>query len=259
MTSLLTMAGSALSCSVDPHHGARLSSLIVNNHELLVQPGVDTSPMGWGAYPMAPWAGRVRNGVFAHNGVSHRLHRNKDPHAIHGTVFDVPWNIIETGAHNMVLTAQLGEHWPLGGQVEHRISVFYNIVECRLTVVADVQSMPVQVGWHPWFVRPVTLTSSFSKMFLRDTTGIPTGHTVTPTPPPWDDCFTDARTSPVLNFANGVTVTVESDCDYWVIYDEPDHAICVEPQSGPPDGFTLAPHVIKPHESFTRYMRLRIS
>ena|GEM_PF-3110681 len=25
-----------------------MCSLIVNNHELLVQPGVDTSPMGWG-------------------------------------------------------------------------------------------------------------------------------------------------------------------------------------------------------------------
>jgi aldose 1-epimerase len=32
------------------------------------------------------------------------------------------------------------------------------------------------------------------------------------------------------------------------VFDEPEHAICVEPQTGPPDAFTLDPVVVRPGE-----------
>jgi aldose 1-epimerase len=35
-------------------------------------------------------------------------------------------------------------------------------------------------------------------------------------------------------------VSIESDCDYWVVFDMPAHATCVEPQSATPDAFNLA-------------------
>ncbi len=253
---------STITCVVDANHGARLSSLVVNNYELLVQADAETKssdPLSWGAYPMAPWAGRVRNGAFTHDGTTHQLRLNKEPHAIHGTVFDKSWAITSATSTSVILTTYLGEHWPLGGDIEHRVSLRENILECQLTVTAGASSMPVQVGWHPWFVRPVTLTCAFGKMFVRDDHGIPTGETISPTPPPWDDCFTATRTSPLLNFGNGTAVTIESDCEYCVIYDEPDNAVCVEPQSGTPDGFNLAPQVIQPWQSLTRRMRLVIS
>jgi galactose mutarotase-like enzyme len=31
-----------------------------------------------------------------------------------------------------------------------------------------------------------------------------------------------------------------------VVFDEPEHAICVEPQSHPPDAFNLGPEVARP-------------
>lgn len=40
-------------------------------------------------------------------------------------------------------------------------------------------------------------------------------------------------------------VPVELDVDHWVLY-TPDHAVCVEPQTGPPDGTHLEPHVVEP-------------
>jgi galactose mutarotase-like enzyme len=36
----------------------------------------------------------------------------------------------------------------------------------------------------------------------------------------------------------------------------PKHALCVEPQSGPPDGFTLAPLVVTPASPLRRTMKL---
>ncbi|MFM7536536.1 MAG: aldose epimerase, partial [Acidimicrobiales bacterium] len=51
---------------------------------------------------------------------------------------------------------------------------------------------------------------------------------------------------PVLHWPDGCAVTISSSCDHWVIYDEPTHALCVEPQSGPPDAITLAPVLAEP-------------
>ena len=62
--------------------------------------------------------------------------------------------------------------------------------------------------------------------------------------------------TPTIVFADDARITMVSDCDHWVIYDMPKHALCVEPQSGPPDGFTLAPHVVAPQSPLRRTMKL---
>ena len=51
-------------------------------------------------------------------------------------------------------------------------------------------------------------------------------------------------------------VQVESDCDHWVVYDEPADATCVEPQSGPPDAFNLVHHVVTPATPLRRTMTI---
>jgi aldose 1-epimerase len=126
---------------------------------------------------------------------------------------------------------------------------------CTLEVMTS-ESMPAQVGWHPWFVRPARLDVNFAEMYVRDADYIATTQRITPPPGPWDDCFTGARRSPAVIFDDGVRITVESDCDHWVIYDMPTHALCVEPQSGPPDGFTLRPQVVTATQPLRRTMTL---
>ena len=56
---------------IDPSQGGRLASLQVFDHELLVTSA--PSPLHWGSYPMAPWAGRVRHGRFSHDGREYQL------------------------------------------------------------------------------------------------------------------------------------------------------------------------------------------
>jgi hypothetical protein len=73
----------------------------------------------------------------------------------------------------------------------------------------------------------------------RGTDGLPTGLR-TPVPPrPWDDCFGGVAEPPVLTWPGGPSVTLSAATDTWVVFDERDHAVCVEPQTAPPDAFNL--------------------
>jgi aldose 1-epimerase len=35
----------------------------------------------------------------------------------------------------------------------------------------------------------------------------------------------------------GAEVSISSECEYWVVYDMPEYATCVEPQTALPDAF----------------------
>ena len=85
-----------------------------------------------------------------------------------------------------------------------------------------------------------------AELYRRDDDGIPDG-TLVPAPAgPWDDCFTDLRRSPVLRWPGVLELTLDSDCRDWVVYTVPTEAICVEPQTAPPDALNLEPTVVEP-------------
>ena len=70
----------------------------------------------------------------------------------------------------------------------------------------------------------------------RGDDGLPTGRLVDPAPGPWDDCFSLAG-RPVLTWPGAVRATLGGDAAWWVVYTEPEHAVCVEPQTAPPDAW----------------------
>jgi aldose 1-epimerase len=248
-------------CVVSAPDGGRLASLRVGALDLLVgrpdDPALDPEmePMTWGCFPMAPWAGRVRRGEFRFDGSTYALPRNLPPHAIHGTAFVRPWHVVASDQRSVSMTCALGSPWPLGGVATQHIELATDHVLCQLLVTAEEHSMPAQVGWHPWFTKPLSATPAFASMYRRDAEGVPTGELVSPPPGPWDDCFM-GPIGPVELQYDGLVVDVETDCDHWVVYDEPRHATCIEPQSGPPDGFTIAPHILGPGESLSRWMKI---
>jgi aldose 1-epimerase len=81
-------------------------------------------------------------------------------------------------------------------------------------------------------------------MYPRDHRGIPTLPLSSPTEGPWDDCFVNRE--PVRIRLAGQQLSLTSSCDHWQVYDEPAHATCIEPQSGPPDAFNLDPEILEP-------------
>ncbi len=249
---------------ISPVDGGRIASLNVGGRDLLVTGDSATDPLLWGCYPMVPFAGRVRNGRFTFGGQQRQLHRNLGPHAIHGTGFTSAWEILDAGFDHIELQCALD--WGFGGSAHQHILLTDEALVCVLSVLAGGEAMPVTLGWHPWFVTPDEDRFEFAAMYRRDADGLPTGELIDPTPRPWDDCFVGNRPPVELVYAPsrlggttrwlpGLSVRVSSDCDHWVVYDEPVHATCVEPQSAPPDAFNLAlANVLAPGEFIQRTM-----
>jgi aldose 1-epimerase len=250
---------------IDLAHGGRLASFVVDGRELLVTRGF--GPIGWGSFPMAPFAGRVRDGRFAFRGKTYQLAIEMPPHAIHGTVLDRAWHHLD----ERMIGTDLGPDWPFKGRVVQQFELHDGRLDFRLEVQAD-EPMPASIGWHPWFRRrllsggggegmpvasdpPLELDLDAGSMYLRDEAGIATLERVDPPPGPWDDCFTALRRPPVLRWPGFLELTIESDCRDWVVYTMPTDAVCVEPQSAPPDALNMRPVVVEPGKPLVAKMR----
>jgi aldose 1-epimerase len=255
--------------SIDPRQGGRMASLRIGEREVLLTEG--WGPIRWGCYPMAPFAGRIRDGRFAFRGRYVQLPLNLPPDAIHGTVFERPWEVASATENVVVLTTDLGPAWPYRGKVTQSIELGPGGLDATLLLEAD-EEMPAALGWHPWFRRylgndtssaEVDLIVDAESMFERGPDGLPTGTLVAPRKRPWDDAFTRLRTSPIVRWPGALEITISSTADVWVVYDEAVEGVCVEPQTAPPDAINLAaaagdePDIADAHTPMTTSMAWR--
>lgn len=266
----ITLRNATTTLTVHPDEGGRIGQIDVDGQPLLrdVPSTAERDHIGWGMYPMAPWAGRIREGRFSFEGTAHQLeinHRDDDgqdprrAHSMHGTAHHRGWTVTDRSDATIDLQCPLAValDWPFGGTVRQRIGVSARRVTLEMTIETDAGRFPAETGWHPWFLKPDRLEFEPTLMYRRDVFGIPNGELVEPTDGPWDDCF--RNTAPVvLHYERPTvrTIRVESDCDHWVVYDEPTDATCVEPQSGPPDAFNLVHHVVTPAAPLHRTMSI---
>jgi len=241
---------------VSPFDGGRIARLVVHGFDLLVTGNSLDSPLSWGSFPMVPWAGRLRHGEFHHDGRMVQMPIDTAPHAIHGTGYTTAWDVVDQGIDHAELTCSLS--WPLGGRAHQHVLLTADALVCVLTVIAEHESMPVTIGWHPWFVKPDSDRLLFDAAYATDDEQIPTGRLIEPPPVrPWDLCLVGAHHPLELRHSNGLRVVVQSDCDHWVVFDLPAHATCVEPQSGPPDALNAGtPHLLAPGEMLQRTMTI---
>jgi aldose 1-epimerase len=253
----LRLSAPGVEAVVDLVAGGRIASLRIDGHELLRTTG--ESPMLWGSYPMAPYAGRIRDAVFTFDDETHHLPATMPPHAIHGTVLHRRWHLVGEGT----ISAELGPDWPFAGGAVQRFDLGADHLTCRLELHAD-EPMPASIGWHPWFARrlpsvagALELDLDAGAMYERDAAGITLPHLVSPSDGPWDDCFTDLRRPPVLRWPGFLELTVESGCPDWVVYTVPQDAICVEPQTAPPDALNTRPTIVRPGSPLVAEMTWR--
>lgn len=236
---------------VDPADGGRIVSLTVGDLRLLRTPEDDPGGTHWGSFVMAPWAGRTRRGRFTFDGVEHTLAIDSGDHAIHGTVRHRPWTVEEADPLRARLSCDFGPGWPYAGWAEHVLVLHEDRLELELSLHASAGRMPVSAGWHPWWQRRVggveaQLELPARSMYVRDEEGIAVSELVPPPPGPWDDCFTDLSGPAALTWPGVLELTIESSCPCVVVYDQPADAICVEPQTGPPDALNNDPFVAEP-------------
>lgn len=241
-------------------NGGRLISLEVFGQEVLVTAG--DRPTRWGSFPMIPWCGRLANGRFDWYGKEYQFPLSSPPHANHGIAHTQQWEVFNTSPNVVNVLLKMDYPWTFGGVARQRFEVLDNQLSIEAMVEAGRFSMPVMIGWHPWFRRnldagqPAQLDIEPSHAYELDENLIPTGALAKVRPPPWNDCFIGVRRPPVITWPGALAMTIESDLNHWVVYTEPEHALCVEPQSGPPNEFNLWPRIIQPAQRFRASMTL---
>jgi len=246
----------------DPAAGGRVASVEVHGWELLAQEKLDL--FHWGNFVIAPWVGRLRDGVLHFAGAEHRFPINAPPHAVHGLVTQQEWRVVGPG----VLTIDFGDPWPWRGRLTQEVELHADRLEHRLTLEAH-EPMPAAMGWHPWFPReitgphgatagPIEIDVEPGLVYAHDADGIPSGDLVPPPPRPWDYCFRDLAAAPRVRWPGALEIEIESDCSHWVIYDEDPKAICVEPWTAPPNSLNMpSPRIVVPGEPLSAKMTWR--
>lgn len=252
----MELTASTAAARLEPGSGGRIASLVVDGIELLA-PRQGGDWLRWGCYPMVPWAGRVRDGLFRFDGEEYQLALDLPPHAIHGVGYRAGWEATSLGE----LRLNFEGLWPLGGWVEQRVEVSDRSVALTMSVHAT-QRMPAMAGWHPCFLRQLSqggqaeVSLNGGYMWQRDDVGIPTGERVPVPPGPWDDCFGDVAEPPVVRWPGFGSVRLESNMTSWVVYDEHPNLVCVEPLSDAPDAFNRNPMILEPGETLDVWMRI---
>lgn len=259
MTVRLSAAGDHV--TIDPAAGGRLTSAVLCGRERLVTRPPEhvaptMAPLQWGAFVMAPWAGRIARGDLVWDGVHHGLDTVAgDGHALHGTTTRAAWTVTHADERAVELAVDLdGGGWPFGGHARHRVGLAPGGLRCELTVTAGATSMPAWVGWHPCFRRPdegdLRIQLDATHVLATDDR-VPTGERV----PVGGD--TDLRAAPPLGQRRLDTAYVGAsrparvvwpDLELhlsldapttWVVF-TPEHEVCVEPQTGWPHALELS-------------------
>ena len=167
---MISIGSGDATVSVDADHGGRLAGLDVAGRQMLLGRAPERGPMQWGSFPMVPWAGRVRRGQFVFGGRQHDLPLDLPPHAIHGTAYRQRWYVESVADDELSMSCELD--WELGGRAWQRIEVDDTRLTCVLGVAAGDDAMPAEIGWHPWFSKPESLSFRPSSMYVRDGDGI---------------------------------------------------------------------------------------
>ena len=241
----LTLRAAQAEVIVDVGAGGRLASLSIDGTEVLWA-GPDglgnDDPLAWGCYPMIPFAGRIRNGKFTFDGTDYALPQTMGPHAMHGYGYISEWTRVD----DTTIEWDFTEPWPFAGRATQSFALTANSLTLTMRIEAT-DRQPILVGWHPWFVREnaagtLEVELPAESMYLRDGEGMP-GELISVPPGPWDDCFTNLSGPPRLRWGD-LELSLGSDFDHWVVFDERTHALCVEPQGGPPNEINSAPNVL---------------
>ncbi|MET7653049.1 MULTISPECIES: aldose 1-epimerase [unclassified Streptomyces] len=250
----ITLTAGDAEVTVQPGNGGRVGGLRVGGLELLRQ------GERFGCFPMVPWCGRIRDGRFRDGGDVHQMPLNAAPNAIHGTVRDGAWKVARRTAGEAVLTYELVAPWPFAGLVTQMFTLTEDALTLAMAVETYDSSFPAQIGWHPWFNRNLggpggeegqDVRISFQPGWQeeRGDDHLPTGNRIAPKSGPWDDCFGMPGGVDVgLTWPGRLELTVTSSEEWVVIYDEQEAAVCVEPQTGPPNGLNTLPRLVTPLE-----------
>jgi len=257
---MIELIGGDVVMRIDPAEGGRIVSLVIAGAERILPKSrarAHEPAIYWGCYPMVPWAGRLSNGRIPTNDGEVRVEPNLPPSAIHGLVFDRPWDIVERSETAVTMTCELRGHgWPFGGRASQTLRLRARDLELALEVGGYTKTGPAGLGWHPWFTRSangdIELSVEASEVLVVDVDLVPTGEVRRVTPkedlrsgPPLGDRRLDhvyVRTQgPAIVRWPDLELRMEHDASLQtLVVHTPVEGFCVEPQTMWPNAPLLA-------------------
>jgi aldose 1-epimerase len=237
---MLNIDGDQISIGIDLDQGGRLASLQWRDMQFAVAFNGDV--LRWGWYGMAPWAGRIKDGLVKDSkGVNHQLPTTfMPPHAIHGFGFFSSWQDLGGGKQLLEFPTPYN-----GALVIQHFEILDDALRWSLEYEANGCDLPFSLGFHPLIARDIgkgdsaELDFKANKMMVRDQDYVLTGEYLPQPPGPWDDTFTEIIGTPEIIWPGAARLTVESDAPYWTVYTENEDGICLEPQTAPPNAQLL--------------------
>ncbi|MDP1879186.1 MAG: hypothetical protein Q8M17_16680 [Actinomycetota bacterium] len=255
---------------VDAAVGGRIARWEAGGLSLLAAYGDD--PVEYGMYPMAPWAGRLRDNTVISEADAVVLPVTYEAWALHGLVLSGPLEVVEhrqSDASATLLLRRSGfPDWPWPMTVELRYLLEGTTLTTTITVIASVMPFPAVVGWHPWFRRDLGVgerlvwDADATEVAVRGADYLPTGERVpfSTAYGPFDDALVVPDGRMRLTWPGALAVDVQSDGSWFVVFDQLPMATCIEPQSGPPNGVNdglgaPVPMAVpgRPHTQVTRW------
>lgn len=297
----LTDSQSKVSATVIPAAGAILNAFVIDRDGQATDvidgfSGAldfrDRIEKGFQSAKLSPYVCRIRDATYEWRGRRYTIGRFLlDGAAIHGLLYDRPFEVMEESAHADHCEILLKHAYPgsdPGYPFPYDCHVRYRLEEngC-LTVTTAVHNrceepIPLADGWHPYFtlggrVDDLTLQFAGSDMLEYDPSLIPTGRTVPDsswrTPKRIGDISLDhgyvldfTGKGPLCTLSNpatGVFVSFEPDPSYpYLQLYIPDHrrSIAIENLSAAPDAFNngMGLTVLEPDRTRTFCTRYRI-
>lgn len=246
---ILELVAGDLAVRLDLASGGRATSWTVSGEELLG--GRSDDPVEHGMYPMAPWAGRLDGNTLIDRQASVRFPATYGPWALHGLVLDRPWQLLQfeqspTEA-TATITCELAAPWPWPAAVLATWHLTTDALVTTLEVSTQGAAFPAVLGLHPWFRRSTAFGEaawSLDEPLLaqRDADYRLTGALA----PIGDErgCFDDAflveRGSGAIGWGTGLRIDISTSHPWFVVYDQDPGHVCIEPQTGPPNGINDA-------------------
>jgi aldose 1-epimerase len=158
---MITLDNGILALDLIPEWGGRTARLRALNSGTDILFPLDASgfdPINWprgGAYPLAPYSNRIKNGKLVFQGEHFSLpaHPDSPPHTLHGVAHTLPWEV--TGASAEEITIQVtyeGEHWPWTFHAEQSYQLNGSTMRQTMSMTnLGETSMPAGLGFHPYF------------------------------------------------------------------------------------------------------------
>ncbi|WP_242538651.1 aldose 1-epimerase [Trinickia acidisoli] len=243
----------------------------------------DTDPNALACYPLVPYSNRIGRARFHFDGRDFTVPRNRgaEPLPIHGDGWLRAWRVVERGDAHATLALERERAKPYA----YRATLGYALEDATLAVTLAVENagrepMPFGLGLHPFFARDADtrLSAAASGLWLSGPDWLPVRHVLVP--PAWEFGVAYPLPDALVNHAftqwsgraavvwprKRLSVTVEANADYYVLYTPPgEDFFCFEPVDHPINAVNLpggaCEHgmtVLAPGETLAREFRFTV-